>query len=155
MVIKVNERFRAIFLKFIKDSENSYSSYNYSGYGGSYNYGGYSGYSNSCYRNGTLYIYFYEWSDMSRGNKVFRSAEDFYEFLAESKIVCTEEQKKIIENNPGFIIADWCGSEECESSLRDINGLKSRCILEDEKPDHNCVVCGKKSKYRVVWGIQY
>ena len=102
MVIKINERFRAIFLKFIKDSEKSYSSYNYSGYGGGYNYGGYSGYSNPCYRNGTLYIYFYEWSDMSRGNKVFRSAEDFYEFLAESKIVCTEEQKKIIENN------SWC-----------------------------------------------
>ena len=72
MVIKINERFRAIFLKFIKDSEKSYSSYNYSGYGGGYNYGGYS---NSCYRNGTLYIYFYEWSDMSRGNKVFRNID--------------------------------------------------------------------------------
>lgn len=102
MVIKINERFRAIFLKFIKDSEKSYSSYNYSGYGGGYNYGGYSGYSNSCYRNGTLYIYFYEWSDLGKGSKVFRSAEEFYEFLAESKITCTNEQKKLIENN------SWC-----------------------------------------------
>ncbi len=66
-----------------------------------------------------------------------------------------EEMKEIIENHPGFIIADWCGNQECEVSLKEINGLKSRCILEDEVPVHNCVVCGKKAKHRVVWGIQY
>lgn len=100
MIIKINERFKAIFLKFMKEySEKSYSSYNYNDYGGY----GYGGYSNSCYRNGSLYIYFYEWSDMSKGSsKVFRSANDFYEFLAESKIVCTNEQKKLIENS------NWC-----------------------------------------------
>lgn len=66
-----------------------------------------------------------------------------------------EEMKNIIENNPGFIIADWCGSDECESSLKAVNGLKSRCILEGEVPTHHCVVCGKEAKHRVVWGIQY
>lgn len=101
MVIKINERFKAIFLKFIKDSEKSYNygtNYSY-GYGGNYNYGGYI---NSCYRNGSVYIYFYEWSDMSKGNKTFRSVNDFYDFLSESNIVCTDEQKKLIENN------SWC-----------------------------------------------
>lgn len=66
-----------------------------------------------------------------------------------------EEMRNIIENNPGFIIADWCGSEECETSLKEINGLKSRCILEGEAPTHHCVVCGKEAKHKVVWGIQY
>ncbi|MDD5888273.1 MAG: proline--tRNA ligase [bacterium] len=65
------------------------------------------------------------------------------------------DMKKIIDNNPGFIIADWCGNADCEVSLKDINGLKSRCILENEAPVHNCVVCGKEAKHRVVWGIQY
>lgn len=65
------------------------------------------------------------------------------------------DMKKIIDNNPGFIIADWCGNADCEASLKDINGLKSRCILENEAPVHNCVVCGKEAKHRVVWGIQY
>ncbi len=66
-----------------------------------------------------------------------------------------EEMKNIIENNPGFIIADWCGNQDCEVSLKEINGLKSRCILEDEKPTHKCVVCGKEAEHKVVWGIQY
>ena len=67
----------------------------------------------------------------------------------------TDEMRNIIENNPGFIVADWCGDQNCEVSLKEIGGLKSRCILEDEEPTHNCVVCGKEAKHKVVWGIQY
>lgn len=66
-----------------------------------------------------------------------------------------KEMKEIINNHPGFIIADWCGDTACEVSLKEIGGLKSRCILEDEKPIHKCVACGKEAKHRVVWGIQY
>ena len=66
-----------------------------------------------------------------------------------------DEIKKILDTQPGFIIADWCGDVACEDALKELGGLKSRCILEDEKPTNNCVVCGKRAKYRVVWGIQY
>ena len=65
-----------------------------------------------------------------------------------------EEVKKIMDTQPGFIYAPWCGSEECELKMKDIKGLKSRCITEDNDKD-TCVVCGKKSKHTVVWGIQY
>lgn len=71
------------------------------------------------------------------------------------EVESVEEMKDIIDNNPGFIIADWCGDENCEVSLKEIGGLKSRCILEDEEPTHKCVVCGKEAKHKVVWGIQY
>ena len=71
------------------------------------------------------------------------------------EVESVEEMRNIIENNPGFIIADWCGDEACEVSLKEIGGLKSRCILENEQPTHSCVVCGSKAKHRVVWGIQY
>ena len=71
------------------------------------------------------------------------------------EVETVEEMREIIENNPGFIIADWCGDKDCEVSLKEIGGLKSRCILENEKPTHKCVVCGKESKHKVVWGIQY
>lgn len=68
----------------------------------------------------------------------------------------TEEIKEIINKHPGFIKTDWCGRKECEDKLKEINGLKSRCILENEKPiTGKCAVCGKKADKVVVWGIQY
>ena len=71
------------------------------------------------------------------------------------EVETVDEMREIINNNPGFIIADWCGNQECEVSLKEIGGLKSRCILEGEEATHKCVVCGKESKHKVVWGIQY
>lgn len=67
-----------------------------------------------------------------------------------------EEVKKIMNTQPGFIHADWCGEEACELKMKEIKGTKSRCILENEKLiDGKCVVCGKEAKHHVVWGIQY
>ena len=67
-----------------------------------------------------------------------------------------DEVRNQIEKQPGFIHAMWCGDEACELKMKEINGLKSRCILEDgEKIDEKCVVCGGKAKHHVVWGIQY
>lgn len=64
------------------------------------------------------------------------------------------EIKNIMDTQPGFIYAPWCGSEECELKMKEIKGLKSRCITEDNE-NEACPVCGKKSKHIVVWGIQY
>lgn len=91
--------------------------------------------------------------DDIQNNLYLRAKERRDKMTYEAETV--EEMRNIIENNPGFIIADWCGSIECEASLKEINGLKSRCILEEEKPVHKCAVCGKEAKHRVVWGIQY
>jgi prolyl-tRNA synthetase len=65
-----------------------------------------------------------------------------------------DEIKKIMDTQPGFIYSPWCGSTECELKMKEIKGLKSRCIVEDNE-DGVCPVCGKKSKHTVVWGIQY
>ena len=67
-----------------------------------------------------------------------------------------DDVKKIMDTQPGFVKAMWCGDEECELKMKEIKGTKSRCILENaEKIDDKCVVCGKKAKHLVVWGIQY
>ena len=67
-----------------------------------------------------------------------------------------EDVEKIMNTQPGFIKAMWCGDEACELKMKEIRGTKSRCILENEKPiSDKCVVCGKKAKHLVVWGIQY
>lgn len=81
MLIKLNKRFRLIFLKYLKDSENTYNS------------------SSSYYTGNYRYIYFYEWGDMGKNSKIFRDTKDFYEFLKESNITCTESQKSLINNS--------------------------------------------------------
>ena len=39
------------------------------------------------------------------------------------------EVEEIMNKQPGFIKADWCGSEECELKMKEIKGTKSRCIV--------------------------
>lgn len=67
-----------------------------------------------------------------------------------------KDVEDIMNKEPGFIKAMWCGDEECELKMKEIRGTKSRCILENAEPiDDKCVVCGKEAKDLVVWGIQY
>ena len=66
-----------------------------------------------------------------------------------------EEFKDIATNKPGFIKANWCGDEECETKVKEEFNMKSRCLIEDEEIHTNCVVCGKKAKYRLYFGRQY
>ena len=88
-------------------------------------------------------------------NNLFVSAKKRVEELTFTAHNLTDVEN-IMKTHPGFIKADWCGSEECELKMKEINGTKSRCILENEKPiDGKCVVCGKEAKHLVVWGIQY
>lgn len=67
-----------------------------------------------------------------------------------------DEVREILETQPGFIHAMWCGDEECEVKMKEIKGCKSRCILENgEHIDDKCVCCGKEAKHHVIWGLQY
>ena len=65
------------------------------------------------------------------------------------------EMKKILDTQPGFIHADWCGNSECEVKIKEIKGCKSRCIIDEELITGKCVCCGMKAKHHVIWGIQY
>ena len=67
-----------------------------------------------------------------------------------------EDMEKILNTQPGFIHAMWCGDMECENKIKEIKGCKSRCIVDNgEKIDDKCVCCGKEAKHHVIWGIQY
>ena len=88
--------------------------------------------------------------------------KDMYERAKERRDKLTFEahnindMEKILNTQPGFIHADWCGNPECEIKIKEIKGCKSRCILENEKLiDGKCVCCGNDAKYHVIWGIQY
>lgn len=67
-----------------------------------------------------------------------------------------DELDKIMSRQPGFVYAPWCGSTECEIKVKEVKGTKSRCITAEHVcSDDKCLVCGKKAKHIVVWGIQY
>ena len=67
-----------------------------------------------------------------------------------------KDMEHILNTQPGFIHAMWCGEEDCENKIKEIKGCKSRCIVENgEKIDTKCVCCGKEAKHHVIWGIQY
>ena len=66
-----------------------------------------------------------------------------------------EDMENIINTHPGFIHADWCGNEDCESKIKEIKGCKSRCIVEEPLITGKCVCCGNEARYHVIWGIQY
>ena len=66
-----------------------------------------------------------------------------------------EEMENILNTQPGFIHADWCGDQKCEDRIKEIKGCKSRCITDEKLITGKCVCCGKEAKHHVIWGIQY
>jgi len=65
------------------------------------------------------------------------------------------EIELILNKQPGFIHADWCGNVECEKRIKEIKGCKSRCIVDEPLITGRCVCCNNEAKYHVIWGIQY
>lgn len=66
-----------------------------------------------------------------------------------------QDMENILNKQPGFIHAMWCGDVECEKKIKEIRGCKSRCIVDEKPIDTKCVCCGKEAKYHVIWDIQY
>ena len=68
-----------------------------------------------------------------------------------------DEITEVLEKNgDGFIKAMWCGSEECESKVKELTGVGSRCIpLEQEHVADTCICCGKPAKHMLYWGKAY
>jgi len=66
-----------------------------------------------------------------------------------------DEVTKIMNENPGYVKALWCGDPDCELKMKEIRGTKSRCIKDEEFKPGKCIVCEKEAKHMVYWGIQY
>ena len=66
-----------------------------------------------------------------------------------------KDMENILNTQPGFIHADWCGDSSCEDKIKEIKGCKSRCIVDEPLVSGKCVCCGKEAKHHVIWGIQY
>lgn len=80
---------------------------------------------------------------LKRRDSMIYEAKDYDEFTS------------IATTKPGFIKANWCGSETCENKIKDDFNMKSRCLIEDEEIKGNCVCCGAPAKKRLYFGRQY
>ena len=67
-----------------------------------------------------------------------------------------DELIQIANEKSGFIKAMWCGDAECETKLKEVAGVSSRCMpFAQEHLSDTCVCCGKPAKSMVIWGKAY
>jgi prolyl-tRNA synthetase len=60
------------------------------------------------------------------------------------------------EIHGGFASCHWCGSETCESKIKDALGVTIRCIPLDGRPEAGaCIFCGAPSDMRVIFAKAY
>ena len=68
----------------------------------------------------------------------------------------TPENHEKPEIHGGFALSHWCGSDECESRIKEDLSVTIRCIpfdIENEKGE--CIYCGRPSTNRVVFAKAY
>ena len=80
------------------------------------------------------------------------------EFLRENTLraVNLQELKSILVNKGGFVVAGWCGREECELKIKEETGADIRVlpIRPMDKPS-TCVYCGLESKKTAIFARAY
>ena len=80
---------------------------------------------------------------------VIENQKEFYDYF-------TPHNETKPEIHGGFALSSWCGSDTCESKIKDDLGVTIRCIpLEDDDKGGACICCGKPSRGRVVFAKAY
>ncbi len=69
-------------------------------------------------------------------------------------ITSMEELIDVVENKK-VGVAHHCGDVECENSIQEASGIKSRVIIEPATNGEKCFKCGKKAKYKAYFARQY
>src|SRR5262249_38051665 len=86
---------------------------------------------------------------------LFQQAVDFraqHTFDADS----LDEMGRILEEKRGFVRARWCGSADCEATVKEKTTATIRGLPLTEPDDAGpCVVCGKPSPRRVLFAKSY
>lgn len=88
-------------------------------------------------------------------NEMFERALKFREDHFYS-VDSLEEMKASMDEKRGFALAGWCGSEECESKVKEETGAGSRNIpFNPAETKKVCICCGKPAEHTVVFAKAY
>ena len=87
---------------------------------------------------------------------LLRAARDNLRRRTHTAVSLAEMEERAISG--GFIKTMWCGDPVCEEKVKEVTGMKSRCIPFDqdqERLSDVCVCCGRPAKESIYWGYQY
>lgn len=88
-------------------------------------------------------------------NEMFERALKFREDHFYS-VDTLEQMKSSMEEKRGFALAGWCGSEVCESKVKEETGATSRNIpFEPAETKQVCICCGQPAEHTVVFAKAY
>ena len=61
-----------------------------------------------------------------------------------------------MEGRPGFVIAGWCGSEECEAAIKaDTQATVRNIPFGSERVSRHCVKCGREASVEAWFAKSY
>ena len=67
-----------------------------------------------------------------------------------------DEFKDILNKDKGFIKTYWCGSTECEDSIKNETKATTRCLAEENTDKKGkCIYCGKECSEKWYFAISY
>jgi len=66
-----------------------------------------------------------------------------------------DDFKKAIKEKPGFVIAPWCGSRECETRISEKTKATIRLVPATAEDAPACICCGKGPAKKVPFAIAY
>jgi len=88
-------------------------------------------------------------------NEMFERALKFREDHFYS-VDTLDEMKASMDEKRGFALAGWCGSEECETRVKEETGASSRNIpFNPAETKQVCICCGKPAQHTVVFAKAY
>ena len=85
-------------------------------------------------------------------DNMLKQAED----NLKAAIVETDNFDELVKavNDGKVVLSYHCGNTECEEEIKQKTTIKTRVIHSYDEA-HNCIYCGKPSKYRIYFGKQY
>ena len=94
--------------------------------------------------------------------RLLENARKFRDENSHTNVDTLDELKKHIEDSatnetiPGWILAGWCGDDECEEHVKNETKFTTRNIPFDPPAEKStCINCGKESKHTVWFARSY
>ena len=66
-----------------------------------------------------------------------------------------EEFKQVLEGRPGFVVAPWCGSAECEAQIKAETQATIRNLPLEDSAGGQCIRCGQPGVARARFAKAY